>query len=203
MGLLSKLFGTSKPPANQQSTNSDISIQSSVSLTSHYVEVRQKTKGLLPAISLDVLDGYISPSGGFVNYARFQVIGINPSTNRKNKRVYEVRIEEDARKCAESEGLIEPFEITVLPSVPPSERQLEYAKVLEACIPDGACSLDVSAIISRITDNDEKPVSNKVAFQAQKYGLKFSRYHGRAAILKIAEASLSVMEYSNFVLSLS
>lgn len=202
MGFLSKLFGASKAPTNQQSTNGGISIQSSVTLTSRYVEVRQKTKGLLPAISLDVLDGYISPSGGFVNYARFQVIGINPSTNRKNKRVYEVRIEEDARKCAESEGLVEPFEITVLPSVPPSERQLEYAKVLEACIPDGACSLDVSAIISRITDNDENPVSNKVACQAQKYGLKFSRYHGRAAILKIAEASLSVIEYSNFVLSL-
>lgn len=203
MGFLSKLFGASKPPVNQQLSNNDITIQSTVTSTSYYVEIRQKTKGLLPAIPLDILDGYISPSGGFVNYARFQVVGVNPSTNRKNKRVYETRFEEDARKCAKNEGLVEPFEITVLPSVPPSERQLEYANVLEACIPDGACSLDVSAIISRITDNDETPVSNNVACQAQKYGLKFSRYHGRAAILKIAETSLSVIEYSNFVLSLT
>lgn len=202
MSFLSKLFGSSKAPSTQYSTDNSISIESSVTLTSRYVEVKQRTKGLLPSIPIDVLDGYISPSGGFVNYARFQVIGINPSTKRKNKRIYEVRFEEDARKCAENEGLIEPFEITVLPSVPPSERQLEYAKVLEACIPDGACSLDVSAIISRITDKDEKPVSTKLACHAQKYGLKFSRYHGRTAILNIAESSLSAIEYSNFVLSL-
>ena len=202
MSFLSKLFGSSKSPSTQHITDNSISIESSVTLTSRYVEVKQITKGLLPSIPVDVLDGYISPSGGFVNYARFQVIGINPSTKRKNKRIYEVRFEEDARKCAESEGLIEPFEITVLPSVPPSERQLEYAKILEACIPDGACSLDVSAIISRITDKDEKPVSSKLACHAQKYGLKFSRYHGRTAILNIAESSLSAIEYSNFVLSL-
>lgn len=157
MSFLSKLFGSSKAPSTQHSTDNSISIESSVTLTSRYVEVKQRTKGLLPSIPIAVLDGYISPSGGFVNYARFQVIGINPSTKRKNKRIYEVRFEEDARKCAENEGLIEPFEITVLPSVSPSERQLEYAKVLEACIPDGACSLDVSAIISRITDKDENP----------------------------------------------
>lgn len=202
MSFLSKLFGSSKAPSTQHSTDNSISIESSVTLTSRYVEAKQRTKGLLPSIPIAVLDGYISPSGGFVNYARFQVIGINPSTKRKNKRIYEVRFEEDARKCAENEGLIEPFEITVLPSVSPSERQLEYAKVLEACIPDGACSLDVSAIISRITDKDEKPVSTKLACHAQKYGLKFSRYHGRTAILNIAESSLSAMEYSNFVLPL-
>lgn len=124
MSFLSKLFGSSKAPSTQHSTDNSISIESSVTLTSRYVEVKQRTKGLLPSI------------------------------------------------------------------------------VLEACIPDGACSLDVSAIISRITDKDEKPVSTKLACHAQKYGLKFSRYHGRTAILNIAESSLSAMEYSNFVLSL-
>ena len=203
MSFLSKLFGSSKAPSTQHSTDNSISIESSVTLTSRYVEVKQRTKGLLPSIPIAVLDGYISPSGGFVNYARFQVIGINPSTKRKNKRIYEVRFEEDARKCAENEGLIEPFEITVLPSVPPSERQLEYAKVLEACIPDGACSLDVSAIISRITDNDEKPASAKLVRQAHIRGLKFSRYHGKAAIMSIAKANLSVVEYGDFILSIT
>lgn len=203
MSFLSKLFGSSKAPSTQHSTDNSISIESSVTLTSRYVEVKQRTKGLLPSIPIAVLDGYISPSGGFVNYARFQVIGINPSTKRKNKRIYEVRFEEDARKCAENEGLIEPFEITVLPSVSPSERQLEYAKVLEACIPDGACSLDVSAIISRITDNDEKPASAKLVQQAHIRGLKFSRYHGKTAIMSIAKANLSVVEYGDFILSIS
>ena len=97
MSFLSKLFGSSKAPSTQHSTDNSISIESSVTLTSRYVEVKQRTKGLLPSIPIAVLDGYISPSGGFVNYARFQVIGINPSTKRKNKRIYEVRFEEDAR----------------------------------------------------------------------------------------------------------
>lgn len=83
MSFLSKLFGSSKAPSTQHSTDNSISIESSVTLTSRYVEVKQRTKGLLPSIPIAVLDGYISPSGGFVNYARFQVIGINPSTKRK------------------------------------------------------------------------------------------------------------------------
>lgn len=201
MGFLSKLFGSAQTSPSQQ-TNDNVSVSASVSVTSRYIEIRQKTKGLLPAAPLEAVDGYISPSGGYVNYARFQVTCINPSTNRKNKRVYEVRAEKDACKCAENDGFAGPYEVVVLPSSPPSERQLSFAKTLEAVLPDGACALDVSAIISRITDKDEKPVSTKLACHAQKYGLKFSRYHGRTAILNIAESSLSAMEYSNFVLSL-
>lgn len=200
MGLFSKLF--SAKPTNNQQLNDSPCIEISVETSSHYTQTKQKTKGLLPAIPLDAFDGYVSPSGGFVNYARFQVIGIKPETKRKNKRVYEVRNEEDACKCAESDGLTGPFDVTVLPSIPPSDRQLSYAKSLGASIPDGACSFDVSAIISRINDNDESPVSEKLARQAHKFGVNFSRYHGRAAIMSIANANLSVIEYSNFISSL-
>ncbi len=202
MGFLSKLFGSAHTSPSQ-SANDSVSMTASVSATSRYVEIRQNTKGLLPAAPLEAIDGYISPSGGFVNYARFQVTCINPSTNRKNKRVYEVRTCEDACKCAENDGFAGPYEVTVLPSSPPSERQLSFAKTLEAVLPDGACALDVSAIISRITDNDEKPASAKLIQQAHIRGLKFSRYHGKTAIMSIAKANLSVVEYSNFVLSIT
>ena len=158
----------------------------------------QKTSGTLPAIPISALDGYISPSGGFVNYGRFQVIGKNPATNRKNKRVYEVRNEDEARSHAESSGLVGPFEVSVLPSKPPSESQLSYAKSLGASIPDGACSHDVSAIISRITDNDESPVTEKLAHKAHIFGLKLSRYSGSKSINALA-SQLPPSEYLEFL----
>lgn len=203
MGFLSKLFGSAQTPTNRQTNNDSMSVSASISVTTRYVEVRQKTKGLLPASPLEAVDSYVSPSGGYVNYARFQVSCINPTTKRKNKRVYEVRTSEDACKCAENDGFIGPYEVSVLPSSPPSERQLSFAKTLEAVLPDGACALDVSAIISRITDNDEKPASAKLVQQAHIRGLKFSRYHGKVAIMSIAKANLSVVEYGDFILSIT
>lgn len=50
-------------------------IRSSLTITtefsSHYVEVRQKTHGLLSRV---YLDGYQSLSGGYINYARFYIL---------------------------------------------------------------------------------------------------------------------------------
>lgn len=203
MGLFSKLFNSNQSTKNQKFNTGNQCIEISVETSSHYTQSKQKTKGVLPAIPLDAFDGYVSPSGGFVNYARFQVVGVNPATKRKNKRVYEVRSKEIACQCAEKDGLTAPFEVSVLPSTPPSDRQLSYAKSLGANIPDGACAFDVSAIISRINDNDEAPVSENLARQAHKFGVNFSRYHGKVAIMSIANANLSIIEYSNFVLSLS
>ena len=50
------------------------------------VEVRQRTPGELP---LAYVGEYESPSGGFVNYGRFRVVGVNRETGRKNTRKYE------------------------------------------------------------------------------------------------------------------
>ena len=61
MGFLSKLFGSAQTSPSQQ-TNDNVSVSASVSVTSRYIEIRQKTKGLLPAAPLEAVDGYISPS---------------------------------------------------------------------------------------------------------------------------------------------
>ena len=50
-------------------------------------EVKQRTPGELPMADVS---GYVSPSGGFVNYGRFRVSGTNASTGRKNTKRYEV-----------------------------------------------------------------------------------------------------------------
>lgn len=151
------------------------------------VEIKQRTIGVLPATPIEAWNGYCSQSGGYVNFAKFQVIGKNPNTNRKNKRIYCAKSEEEAcAKAKETDGLVEPFEITILPYEPPTQRQLDYAKNLEAIIPVGACKIDVSAIISRITDDDEAPAPTNLAKLANEYGLLFSRFHGTKAILNMA-----------------
>lgn len=169
--------------------------------SSRYVEVRQKTPGILPAVSRDAWAGYVSPSGGYINYGTFQVRGVNPDTRRKNKRVYQVASEADAIKCAENDGLVEPFEITALPSEPPSERQLTYAESLGAILPPNACRVDVSAIISRITDGDEAPLHEQIARQAHIYGLQYSLYFGEKRMKELAQYALSASDYEEFVKS--
>lgn len=198
MGFFSKLFGV-----KQASPQTPIigKLEISTSFSSHYVEVRQKTPGTLQPAPLDAWDGYVSPSGGFIDYGVFQVIGKNPETKRKNKRTYRVRDKDAACKKAEENGLVGPFEITVLPADPPTEGQLAYAKDLGASIPDGACKTDVSAIISRITDDDESPASEELARAAFQKGINISRYHGRTEIMNIAKA-LPLMEYTDFLLSI-
>lgn len=198
MGFFSKLLG--KKQAKPQAPMIG-GLEISTSFSSHYVEVRQKTPGVLQPAPLDAWDGYVSPSGGFVNYGVFQIIGKNPETKRKNKRTYRVRDKDAACKMAEENGLVGPFEVVVLPADPPTDSQLSYAKSLGATIPDGACKTDVSAIISRITDNDEAPATEKLARAAFQKGINISRYHGRTAIMSIAK-SLPPVDYADFLLSI-
>lgn len=134
------------------------------------VEVKQRTPGELP---LAYVGGYVSPSGGFVNYARFRVVGVNPETGRRNTRRFEARNEDAARAAAVSDGLAEPLEIEVEPMDEPSERQVAYALDLEATLPEGACKEDVSAIISRITDEDEDAPDPGLSLWAHESGVRF------------------------------
>lgn len=86
-------------------------------------EVKQRTPGELPMADVS---GYVSPSGGFVNYGRFRVSGTNASTGRKNTKRYEVQDEAAARAAAIADGLSDPLEVSVEPSAEPSDRQVDY-----------------------------------------------------------------------------
>lgn len=144
------------------------------------VEVKQRTAGELP---LADVGGYVSPSGGFVNYGRFCVTGTNSSTGRKNTKRYEAQTEADARAAAVADGLSEPITVKVEPQPEPSERQMDYALELEAIIPEGACKDDLSAIISRIVDEDEAAPDPGISRYAHASGVKFSRFVGSYAML--------------------
>lgn len=151
------------------------------------VEVRQRTPGELP---LADVGGYVSPSGGFVNYARFRVVGMNAATGRKNTKRYEVRDEAAARAAAAADGLSDPIDVQVEPMPEPSDRQMDYALELEAMIPEGACKDDLSAIISRITDEDEAAPDPGLSRYAHDVGVMFSRFVGREALLGYMVAQL-------------
>ena len=144
------------------------------------VEVRQRTPGELP---LAYVGEYESPSGGFVNYGRFRVVGVNRETGRKNTRKYEAQSEKEARALAAADGLADPMEISAEQMDVPSERQVAYALDLEATLPEGACKEDVSAIISRITDEDEDAPDPGLSLWAHESGVRFSRFIGARALL--------------------
>ena len=158
-------------------------IKMSVSISTRVVEDNtvQRTKGVL---KLADIDGYTSPSGGFVNYARFYITGKHPETGHKKKKRYDTQSEVDARAMAIADGLLEPFTIEIEKLPAPTDRQLEYAKDLKATIPEGVCQYDVSAIISRITEDDELPPNSGLSRFAHAYGVCFSRFVGRDALLR-------------------
>jgi hypothetical protein len=160
-------------------SSGDISV--TITSSSHYEDVRQKTNGELSRLSLD---GYMSPSGGFTNYGLFKVSGVNSNTKRKNTVSFKAKNETEARALALSGGLSEPFEVSIEPMPEPTERQLQYAADISAVIPQGASQSDISAIISRITDEDELPsASEELALFANECGCKFSLYTGHNALI--------------------
>lgn len=144
------------------------------------VEVVQRTPGELP---LADVGGYVSPSGGFVNFGRFKVAGTNATTGRRNTKRYEVQTEGEARAAAAADGLVEPMVVEAEPNEGPTEQQMAYALDLKAAIPAGACKADVSAIISRITDEDEAAPDPGLSQWAHDCGVRFSRFVGHDALL--------------------
>lgn len=82
-----------------------------------------------------------------------------------------------------ADGLVDPLTVQVEQQIPPTDRQMDYALELEAMIPDGVCKDDVSAIISRITDEDEETPDPGLSRYAHACGVKFSRFVGAKALL--------------------
>lgn len=66
---------------------------------------------------------------------------------------------------------------------PLTDRQMDYALEFEVMIPDGVCKDDVSAIISRIADEDEEAPDPGLSRYAHACGVKFSRFVGAKALL--------------------
>ena len=171
----------------------------SASFRSYDVPVYQHSSGELQPTSIESWNGFVSPSGGFVDFTIYQVKGKNPDTKRINTKRVEAFSEEEAVDYVKSKfGLNEPFTISILESDPPTDNQIFYAQSLLMKIPEGICKTDMSALIDRIKDEDESPASFKTMRAAFLAKLKISRYHGEKALYRIAMNSSS-NQYSAFL----
>lgn len=205
-----------KKDVAQSCTTHDQEIKLSIttSSTSHYVESFIAAGEKMTLIDLC---GYRSASGGYVNWANFEVKGQNISTGRRNKRQYTARDENDIAAIAESDGLAPPYEIHVLPNEAPTDRQVDYLRSWDVDIPAGAVKSDVSAILSRLEDScdvvsEKKMSSNTIvryirplpgpseefARYADDMGVKFSRYIGQSALFCHTIYSLNEREKAAF-----
>ena len=144
-------------------------------------EMPKRAKGMFTPASIG---GYVSPSGGFVNYVRYSVKGKCVKTGKNKKYHYEAMSEAEAQAKAKEDGLTEPFKVQIEKMAPPSDSQLSYARSLDAVIPEGACKRDVTAILSRITEEDESPDPGLVSF-AHAYGVCFSRFIGKNELFRM------------------
>lgn len=187
----SKKGKAKKPVHNNASGNfsAESGAPTQVNLTVQYtvrdVRIYQKTPGILPAFSREFFGEYVSPSGGFVNYAHYLIGGKAKDTGIKRSREFDAKSASSAIAQAEKFGIIDPYLIEVLPNRPPSLNQLAFAKDLGAVLPNGACFHDVSAIISRIYDNDERAVDGSLAKCAAQYDFDLSLYSGTKAIMEM------------------
>jgi hypothetical protein len=144
-------------------------------------EIPKRAKGMFTPASIG---GYVSPSGGFVNYVRYSVKGKCVKTGKNKKYHYEAMSEAEAQAKAKEDGLTEPFKVQIEKMAPPSDSQHSYARSLDAVIPKGACKRDVTAILSRITEEDESPDPGLVSF-AHAYGVCFSRFIGKNELFRM------------------
>lgn len=168
-------------------------------------------------VSMVKLDIYASPSGGFVNWSVYQVEGKNAETGRKNKRKYEAKTAADAENMAAADGLLAPYQTTVLPHEQPTERQTAYLASWGANSPAGATKYDVSAILGRLEASNDvvrekkigkskivewiKPVdgpTEEFAKYADDMGVKFSLYIGKEALFCDTVYSLNGREKAAF-----
>lgn len=102
-------------------------------------------------------DGYKSPSGGYSNTARFEIIGTNPKTGRKNKKEVTAPTQADAIIKAANEFGFTNIETTCIPFDKPTEPQLELAKKIHVFVPQDADKDDVACILSRMLDSNRSP----------------------------------------------
>lgn len=122
---------------------------------------------------------YVSPSGGYVNYAEFEVKGIKASTNRKNTVKISAFDEENAIELVKKQyGLIEPYEVKSVPIGEPTEKQLAYASGVGLVFPNDINIEDISAMLNRYEDYYADGATQELADYASNLGIMFSAYVG-------------------------
>lgn len=150
--------------------------------TRSYLEpITQQKRGLF---DMAEIGDYYSLSGGYINYNLYHITGTDSSSGRRKTKYINSLCEETACAEAMAKGLDPPYNIELQPSWEPTDRQLDYARDLNAVLPVNPSQYDVSAIISRIVDGDEDAPPVWLSMLAHENNIHFSRYIGHKALLR-------------------
>ncbi len=80
-------------------------------------------------------------------------------------------------------------EVAEIPPEPPTEKQLDYARDLDICIPANATKDDLSDLISLKVDRD-KPSTERHKKFGRAYGIEFTDYIGKKALFNRIQVAL-------------
>lgn len=114
---------------------------------------------------------------------RYEVKGKSKQGGRRRTRVFSADSEDVARLFADADGMtVEQIEeLPPEPPVPPTERQLAYAKDLGIQIPENATLEEVSALLTLRLDHDKPATERHKAFAAR-YGIPDQKLIGKKAL---------------------
>lgn len=119
------------------------------------------------------------PLRGWTNVGLYEIHGINPKTNRSNKKTCECFSESAAKAWAISSGLVEPITVTEISSDRATENQITYLQQLGAQVDfDSLTKEDASELIDFIKDNDRRHINQQEFDMATQRGYKISSLAG-------------------------
>jgi len=135
----------------------------------------------LPYINAEIFERGLN---GYLNYGLYNVTGEDSSGATVSVKINSIN-EASAYQQALNSGINEPLKVTAEEFKTPTEQQIEYALDLGITLPDDACHEDVSCLINRVTEDDERSPEEALAIYADRKGSQFSAWIGEKAFFNL------------------
>lgn len=120
-----------------------------------------------------------------LNYKRYEGKGLFPGTGRiRTIKGIDAFDEGEVRKVLSSKGLIEPYEIKVVPFEPATDPQIEYASNLKIKVSPDMTKKDLTYLIDKTIEHDEDPKPGLIQFATEKK-IKLSDCIGKRALYNL------------------
>lgn len=123
-------------------------------------------------------------SNGYLNYGLFEIKGTDSDGKNVSFKINSIN-EESARQQVLSSGLSDPVTVTPVEFKKPTAQQIEYALDLGITIPEDVCHEDLSCLINRVNEDDEKSPPVPLAIYADRKGAHFSAWIGNKTFMNL------------------
>ena len=143
-------------------------------------------KSNMPCINSEIFE---RGSNGYLNYGLYEITGNDANGNPVKFRINSIN-ETSARQHAISGGFGEEFTVTPVEFKTPTAQQSEYALDLGITIPEDVSHEDVSCLINRVNEDDEKSPPVPLAVYADRKGAQFSAWIGEKAFMNMLFSKL-------------